>query len=341
MARSYGQSLKPLLLLRILWEESDDKHPLSVRQLIEKLDAYGIRAERKSIYTDMKLLADAGFDILCERSRENRYYLGERILGLAELKLLSDAVASSNFVTEKKSDEIICRLSRLLSHHEGSQLRRSVYVRGRTKNENETILYSVDTIQEALLENKRIRFRYFDYSFSQMDRTLTRRYHDNGAPREVSPRFLAWDNGNYYLIAHDPKHEGVTVFRVDRMEDTAVTDLAAEPEKTKTDPAEFSRKAFGMFPGKEVRARFRIPERLLGVFLDQFGTELSLFGSDTAGFIEVSALLEISPPVIGFLFSLIQNIRILGPEELIRKVQSYALAAFQAPAPFDSDTTTS
>ena len=329
MAKSYGQSLKPLMLLRILWEESDEEHRLSVRQLIKKLDAYGIRAERKSVYADMELLSDAGFDIICERSRENRYYLGERILGLAELKLLSDAVAASNFVTEKKSDEIIRGLSRLLSRYEGAQIRRSVYVWGRAKNENETILYSVDTVQEAILAKKRICFRYFDYGFSPKDRTLIRRYHDHGAKREVIPQFLAWDNGNYYLLAYDPKHDGPTVFRVDHMEDVAITNRSAEREETKPDPAEFSRKTFGMYPGKEVRARFRIPERLLGVFLDQFGSELTLLESDKEVYVEASALLEISPPVIGFLFSLIRDIRILGPDELIREVQNYALAALK------------
>ncbi|MFQ9087033.1 MAG: hypothetical protein ACLR6H_09890 [Roseburia sp.] len=64
MARSYQQKLKILCLLKILKEETDEKHPLTTTQLIERLLAYGIQAERKSIYNDIAALEDFGVDII-------------------------------------------------------------------------------------------------------------------------------------------------------------------------------------------------------------------------------------------------------------------------------------
>ena len=53
MPRKEGQKRKLLVLLQILARETDEKHPLSVPQLVEKLQEQGIEAERKSVYNDL------------------------------------------------------------------------------------------------------------------------------------------------------------------------------------------------------------------------------------------------------------------------------------------------
>ena len=52
MAKSQGQKLKLLYIIRMLEEHSDEAHPLSTAQIVERLDAEGIHSERKSIYDD-------------------------------------------------------------------------------------------------------------------------------------------------------------------------------------------------------------------------------------------------------------------------------------------------
>ena len=46
MSRKEGQKRKLLVLLEILARETDEKHPLSVPQLVEKLQEHGVVAER-------------------------------------------------------------------------------------------------------------------------------------------------------------------------------------------------------------------------------------------------------------------------------------------------------
>ena len=64
MARGKNQKLKLLYLAKIMQEETDEQHRLTMSQLIERLDAYGIEAQRKSIYDDLDALNDFGIEIL-------------------------------------------------------------------------------------------------------------------------------------------------------------------------------------------------------------------------------------------------------------------------------------
>lgn len=63
MARGKNQKLKLLYLAKIMQEETDEQHRLTMPQLIERLDAYGIEAQRKSIYDDLDALNDFGIEI--------------------------------------------------------------------------------------------------------------------------------------------------------------------------------------------------------------------------------------------------------------------------------------
>ena len=115
MARSANQKLKRLYLYRILMEQTDEDHPLTVQELITQLAQYDIQAERKSIYDDLAALARFGVDVQCRKGRSPGWFVGGRDFELPELKLLVDAVQSSRFITRKKSDALIRKLERLAS----------------------------------------------------------------------------------------------------------------------------------------------------------------------------------------------------------------------------------
>ena len=104
MAKTYNQKMKLLYIVKILQEKTDENHYMTAAELIKELDKEGIRAERKSIYSDIQELTDFGYDIMHVKSRINGgYYMASRDFELAELKLLVDAVQASKFITRKKS----------------------------------------------------------------------------------------------------------------------------------------------------------------------------------------------------------------------------------------------
>jgi len=92
MAKSANQKLKLMYLMEILKERTDEKHYLSMSEIIEALAAYGVSAERKSIYDDFETLRTYGFNVEGEKiNGKYGYHLLEHQFELAELKLLVDA----------------------------------------------------------------------------------------------------------------------------------------------------------------------------------------------------------------------------------------------------------
>ena len=88
--------------MKIMEQNTDDKHGLTMGEIITALRGYGIDSERKSLYDDFDVLRIFGMDIQQRRGKEVRYHLASRDFELPELKLLVDSVQSSKFITHKK-----------------------------------------------------------------------------------------------------------------------------------------------------------------------------------------------------------------------------------------------
>ena len=197
LAGNINQKLKLLYLMKILIEQTDAENSLTIRDIIDELWKYEIRSERKSIYKDIKLLQQFGLDIICKKSITFSYYIGNRDFELPELKLLVDAVQSSNFITKKKSNDLIKKIENLTSRHLAKQLHRQVFISDRVKAINETIYYNVDTLHNAITQNLQVSFKYFEYTIDKK-----KQYRKNGEDYIVSPYALSWVDDNYYLISH-------------------------------------------------------------------------------------------------------------------------------------------
>ena len=198
MAKGANQKLKLLYLIRIFQEKTDDDHGITMQEIINSLAAYGVTAERKSLYDDFETLGVYGIDINKTQHDRNVYYsIGSREFEVPELKLLVDAVQSSKFITQKKSEELIGKLEKLTSVYEAVKLRRQVYVHGRIKTMNESIYYAVDAIHEAIAGNNQVRFQYFQWNVKKEQELK-----HNGAYYKVSPWGLSWDDENYYLVSN-------------------------------------------------------------------------------------------------------------------------------------------
>jgi len=131
--------LKLLYLTKIMLDKTDPQNSITTDVIIDELAAYGIKAERKAIYDDLKKLEIFGIDIEKTKSKTTGYFVASRQFTLPELKLLVDAVQSSRLITPKKSDELIQKLSSLTSVAQAKQLKRQVFVSGRAKALNESV----------------------------------------------------------------------------------------------------------------------------------------------------------------------------------------------------------
>ncbi len=319
MPKGAHQKLKLYHLAKIMIKKTDDKHYLTMPQIIEQLEEYGITADRKSLYDDMEALRTLGIDVIMEQEGRNYYYyVGSKHFEIAELKLLVDAIQSSKFITEKKSGELIRKLTALVSDYEGIQLKRQVAVQGRIKTMNESIYYIVDEIHTAISDNKRIKFEYLKWN---LDKKLVPR---KEGLYEVSPWALTWADENYYLVAYDEEAGKIKHFRVDKMRKIQIIDSKRQGKEhfKAIDMAAYSKKSFGMFGGKDTLVRLKFKNEFVGVLIDRFGKDITIHRSDEEGWSETHVNVAISDQFFGWIFALSDGIEIVGPPEVADQYKS-------------------
>ena len=190
-----------LLLQRYLYEHTDDQHPASVADILAFWQEHGIQAGRKSVYSAIEVLQSSGMDIVCVKSTQNQYFVGERLFELPELKLLVDAVESSRFIPAKRSRELVEKLCSLTSVHLAKELNRHLFVEGRIKSDNRALYYTIDTIHKAINCKRQIRFRYYEYTVQKK-----KVFKHNGCYYEFRPYALLWCSDNYYVLGHSERH---------------------------------------------------------------------------------------------------------------------------------------
>ena len=139
-------NMRILELLRFLYERTDENHPATVSDIIAHLNGKGIQAVRQTVYADTNALIDAGIDIVVVKSTQNQYFMGNRLFEYPELKMLTDAVASSKIISAKKSEELVQKLCRLTSLHQAKQLQKFAALSSRVKPHNEKVYYIIDNI---------------------------------------------------------------------------------------------------------------------------------------------------------------------------------------------------
>ncbi len=309
-----NQKLKQLYLMKILLENTDETHSMTMPDIVSALKAYDITAERKSIYDDIEALRLYGMDIIGEKcGKTYLYHIGSRDFELAELKLLVDSVQSSKFITAKKSNELIGKIERIASKYEAKQLQRQVYVAERIKTMNESIYYNVDIIHNAIANNVKIRFQYFQWN---VDKKQELRH--NGEYYLISPWALSWDNENYYLIGYDHKAGIIKHYRVDKMLNISETEENREGKQLfrQFDMAIYAKKMFGMFDGKEQSVRIECVNSFAGVMIDRFGKSVTMIKTDEEHF-AVNVTVAVSRQFLSWIISLGDGVVITAPEDVV------------------------
>src|SRR5699024_4121363 len=263
MPKGTNQKFKLYRLAQIMLERTDDEHYITMPEIISQLGKYEITADRRSIYQDLRDLEALGIEVEGEpEGKGYHYHVVSRPFELPELKLLVDAIQSSKCITEKKTNELIRKLEKLVSRYEAMGLQRQVYVSGRIKTMNESIYYAVDTIHNAISENRKIRFQYYQWNVKK-EMVLRR----DGACYHISPWGLSWDDENYYLVGYDSDAGEIRHYRVDKMIHIRMSEEPREGKEhfRKLNMADYTRKSFGMFGGREQSVKLLVDNSLAGV----------------------------------------------------------------------------
>ncbi len=320
MSNRHSSKLKILYIMKILLEQTDEKHVMTISQLIAKLAIYGIEAERKAIYKDIELLTEFGLDIICVKSRSNEYFVASREFEIPELRMMIDAISSTKTISYKKSKLLIQKVERLTSIHEAKRIHKNISLDDQVKNTNEEIYYNVDKIENAIKDNMRIKFKYFDYTIDK-----TRKLRRNGEWYEVSPYALTWAEDHYYMVAYYKFYDCISNFRVDRMLSIeTINERRVLLEGAKYfNVADYKKKNFRMYGGEPVMVKVQFDNSLVNPVLDRFGKDITLYKTTEKCF-HINIEVVPSHTFYSWLFMFGDKVKIVSPEEIRNKMQLMA-----------------
>ena len=139
-------------VLKYMWEHTDEDNQTTLNQIVQHLMTLGIEATPRTVGYDLDQLVELGFDIVCIRSTQNRYFLGSRTFEIPELKLMIDAIQAAHFISAERAEQMIGKLALLASSEQAEVLKRNLYVT-KQKGDNRNLLYTVDVLNMAINRN--------------------------------------------------------------------------------------------------------------------------------------------------------------------------------------------
>ncbi len=280
-----SSKLKLLKMIDILLRKTDENNPISTFELIEELEKYGISSERKSIYNDIELLTENGYDIVKTRVPKPGYFIASRDFQLPEVRLILDAVQSADFITQKKTEELVNKISTLVSEEQFRMLKSQVFIDNRVKGANEEIYYTIDVLHRAISMKKQVTFYYNRHKIQDGKKIVW-----DQKQFCLNPYALIWSNDHYYLVGNNPKYNNLMHTRLDRMKSVEITDRPARnfeevsEYKNYFDSADYSKKMFNMYSGKVENIELVCKNELLEEMVDRFGEDATIRNEDSERF---------------------------------------------------------
>ena len=304
--------IRSFFLAKILFERTDEDHYLTTAQLMEILEKeYGIKTHRQTIPADVAVLRSFGMEIQEVMSAQKRYNLISREYDVAELKLLIDAVESSKFITKKKSEELVAKLSKMAGQNQAENLKRNISPEDRIKYDNESIYLIIDGINEAINDGKKISFLYFKYDVRKEPKLR-----NEGKPFIFSPHRLVWNGDFYYMIGVFDNGKRVGTFRLDRiMRRPVILEEDALPFPASFDFEKHLQTSFRMYGTDYTTVDLICKNDLMDAIMDKFGKDVTTYAYDMENFrAEVDVV--VSSVFFSWVFGFGGEVVINGPEEV-------------------------
>lgn len=208
-----------LLVLKILEEYTDDNHYLTQPQIATKISQlYGIDLERKAIGSSLQLLEELDYDIV--KGPKGGFALLSRTFDPSEASFLIDAIFSSKSINGKEAKRMAEEVSSCFSKYQRKDYSYIYKSNEINRSKNETTLYNVSIINEAISKGKRVGFQYLTY-----DKNGNEIYRNDGYEYIVSPYYLINNYGRYYLLCnYREKYRPLQLFRIDKMANIVIKD---------------------------------------------------------------------------------------------------------------------
>lgn len=316
MEARIGSKLKILYIVDILRKFSDEENPINASEICDKLAEFGVKAERKAIYDDIENLIFYGYDIIKTRTPRAGYFLASREFELPEIYLLTDAVQSADFITPKKTRELVGKLEGMMSKEQAKARENSIYIEYKNKCDNEEIYFSIDTLRLAIETGKKVTLKYRKRQIDE-NRKIT----VSEKEFKISPYALIWMEDHYYLVGNNEKYDNLMHLRLDRMKSVRCTEENYRhfsevcSYKERFDTADYALKTFNMFGGELREIELSCNAKILEQVIDRFGDKIHIIGTENGRFSFRTKGL-VSEGLVGWIMEFGGDIEVVAPADL-------------------------
>lgn len=268
--------------INILFKYSDENNILTLEDINTHLKKQiGVTIERKALYRYIDDVKRLGIDVSDYKENGKGYFVRDHRLEEHEIKILLDCIAASKSITAKKTEELSSKLSKMNNVYVEYGLNRQVYINNRAKSRNEEIFISIDAINKAINDNKKISFHYCDYN---KDKELVVKKNLDGVDKEfiANPIAMILKDDYYYLIMNRDKFNNLSNYRIDRMkcvrvlEDERKSLDVIDGCSAEFDPADFARKCIKMFIGIEKMVELEVSNDVISFIIDELGSDVKV-----------------------------------------------------------------
>lgn len=262
-----------MLILEILRDHSDSEHRLTQQDIIKLLKSdYGMDCDRRSVKNNIVYLRELGYEI----DMEHGYCLLEREFDNAELRMLIDSVLFSKNLTQNQADILIKKLKSMGNKYFSAKVNHISNLPHLHHGDNKQLMYTLDTVNEAISQHKKISFVYNLYGFDfKLHPKREEKY-------VVNPYQMAANNGFYYLIGNYDKYNDVSHYRLDRMTCVEILPEHVKPqnqviglEQGLSLPKHMAEHIY-MFSGQSVAIKMLVDETMISELVDWFGKDFHM-----------------------------------------------------------------
>jgi predicted DNA-binding transcriptional regulator YafY len=247
-----SNNIKFYYFLNILRQFSDENNILTMQDINNHLkNKIGATLDRRTIYSYIADLKKVGLDISSFEENKKGYYLRTPSLEDYEIRLLIDSVSSSKCITKKKTKDLIDKLLSLNSVYVGYSMHNQVFIDNRSKSGNEEIFYNIYKIEQAIAENKKISFNYYDFNTKR--ELMVKCDHDGNVKKYIAnPITMILKEEYYYLVLNIDKYDDLANYRIDRIKNVNILEderknlKDIEECKNGFDAAIYAKKSFKM-----------------------------------------------------------------------------------------------
>ena len=260
-----------ICLLEVLREYSDENHILSMGEIISKINArYGLNPDRRTIYSAFETLTELGYDVSLYKDNGKGYYLLDRQLEPSEAHLLSDAICTFPFISERQTAQLMNKVQSLVSVHERKHIKNLTVMRSDQKTVNKVVFYNIEVLDEAIEKKVKVKFDYFDYgSDKQLHKRREKKY-------TVNPYGMVYDNEHYYLVCIMAKQTNLSMYRIDRIQNIEITDYELDERESGFDPKEAVKNTVYAYTGEIGTVEMLVDPKKLNDVIDKFGTNITI-----------------------------------------------------------------